>query len=104
MRIQKNTKKIFYVFVAVATLVSGTAPVWGADGVILKEAAGFGEYCHLKFPAIDPNTLGSAEPRLQSPDGGAIIDYYGSCDHDPLGKDEVHTQIRMQWEMESRDG
>jgi hypothetical protein len=104
MRIQKYTKKIFYGFVAAATLVSGIAPVWGSDGVIVKEAAEFGEYCHLKFPAIDPNTLGNALPRLQNPDAGAIIDYYGSCDHDPLGKDEVQTQMRMQWELENRDG
>ena len=104
MLIQKHTKKIFYGLMAAATLASGTAPVWGADGILLKVPVESGDYCHLKFPAIDPNTLGSRHPRLQNPAGGDIIDYYGSCDHDPLGRDEVQTQIREQWEQENRDG
>lgn len=104
MLIQKKTKKIFYGLVAAATLASGIAPVWGFDGYILKEAVESGEYCHLKFPAIDPGTLGSAHPRLQNPASADIIDFYGPCDHDPLGKDEVQTQIREEWERDNRDG
>jgi hypothetical protein len=29
---------------------------------------------------------------LKDPSEGDIIDFYGPCDHDPLGKDEVHRQ------------
>ena len=100
----KNTKKVFYGLVAAATLASGMAPALAGDGILLKVPAESGEYCHLKFPAIDPGTLGSKHPRLQNPAGGDIIDYYGPCDHDPLGKDEVQTQIREQWEQDNRDG
>ena len=62
-----------------------------ADGVLLKEEAS--NYCHMKFPAIEENTLLTDHPRLKSADSGDVIDYYGSCDHDPLGKDEVISQM-----------
>jgi hypothetical protein len=51
-------------------------------------------YCHLKFPAIDEKTLGTERPMLQEPDPGNVIDFYGPCDHDPLGADEVQKQIQ----------
>ena len=51
-----------------------------------------GVYCHLRFPAIRESTLGSNHPVLKDPSVGDIIDFYGSCDHDPLGKDEIRTQ------------
>jgi hypothetical protein len=54
-----------------------------------------GTYCHLKFPAIQPNTLSSDKPLLKSADSGDIVDFYGACDHDPVGYDEVCRQ-RMQ--------
>ncbi len=101
---QKHTKIIFYGLVAAATLASVVAPVLAADGFLLKVPAKSGDYCHLKFPAIDPNTLGTRHPRLENPAGADIIDYYGPCDHDPLGKDEVQTQIREEWERDNRDG
>ncbi|MGH7770538.1 MAG: hypothetical protein ACREQP_24055, partial [Candidatus Binatia bacterium] len=50
-------------------------------------------YCHLKFPAIDEKTLGTGFPRLERPDSGNIIDFYGPCDHDPLGAEEVQRQM-----------
>jgi hypothetical protein len=49
-----------------------------------------GTYCHLKFPQIDPGTLGSTKPQLSKT--GDMIDYYGPCDHDPLSYDEVCKQ------------
>ncbi len=49
-----------------------------------------GTYCHLKFPEIDRGTLGSAKPRLST--SGDMTDFYGPCDHDPLGYDEVCKQ------------
>jgi len=51
-------------------------------------------YCHLRFPAIDPQTL-SETPSLQAADAGDIVDFYGPCDHDPLGSEEVARQ-KMQ--------
>ena len=63
------------------------------DGVLLKEEASGGTYCHMKFPAIQEDTLLTDHPQLKSADSGDIIDYYGPCDHDPLGKDEVTSQV-----------
>jgi len=59
-----------------------------------------GTYCHLQFPAIDPQTLGGT-PSLQAADTGDIIDFYGPCDHDPLGAGEVANQ---QMQQESNRG
>ena len=49
-----------------------------------------GTYCHLKFPAISRSTLSSAKPELSTKAGE--IDFYGPCDHDPVGYDEVCKQ------------
>jgi len=51
-----------------------------------------GSYCHLKFPAIKSETLSSAKPELQDPKTGDIIDFYGPCNYDPLGYDEICRQ------------
>jgi hypothetical protein len=59
-------------------------------GVIYKQELTPGSYCHLKFPAIREETLSSDHPVLLDPSDGDVIDYYGSCDEDPLGKDQVH--------------
>lgn len=68
------------------------APAWGAQGIIYKAEAESGNYCHLKFPAIRPDTLYSDRPVLRDPRDGDIIDFYGPCDYDPLGKEEVLRQ------------
>jgi len=66
----------------------------GAVGVISKDVATEGSYCHIKFPAIEERTLGSNRPVLKDPSEGDIIDFYGPCDHDPLGKEEIQSQKR----------
>ncbi len=65
----------------------------GAQDIIFKEVAEAGTYCHIKFPAIREDTLSQATPSLTT--SGDLIDFYGSCDHDPRGKDEVQSQ-RLQ--------
>lgn len=62
------------------------------DGVIYKQELTPGSYCHLKFPAIREETLAGNHPVLKDPSDGDIIDFYGPCDEDPLGKDQVHEQ------------
>ncbi len=52
-------------------------PVWGAEGVISKVAAAPPNYCHMKFPAIREETLGSDRPVLKDRGSGDIIDFYG---------------------------
>jgi hypothetical protein len=63
-----------------------------ADGVLLKEEATAGSYCHMKFPAIRQSTLGAKQPVLKDSSTGDIVDFYGSCDENPTGNDQVMSQ------------
>jgi len=72
-------------------------------GVIYKQELTPGSYCHLKFPAIREETLHRDHPVLLDPSDGDIIDYYGPCDEDPLGKDQVHEQKLDNYHNFQRD-
>ncbi len=74
-----------------ATLGLGAGPAGAVDGLLFKVEL-FPGYCHLQFPAIDEDSLGH-RPVLQDASTTDIIDFYGPCDHDPLGRDEVQAQI-----------
>jgi hypothetical protein len=76
----------------VETALLSSAPLWAAEGIILKTPDATGNYCHLKFPAIREDTLFGNRPMLKDPSEGDIIDFYGPCDHDPLGREEVLRQ------------
>ena len=60
------------------------------DGVVLKQEDTAGSYCHEKFPAMSGSSLAGNEPELNPT--GDIIDFYGSCDENPTGKDQVQSQ------------
>jgi len=68
------------------------AQLWGAEGVISKGPVSGSNYCHLKFPAIREDTLFSSRPQLKDPTDGDMVDFYGPCDYDPLGKSEIARQ------------
>ncbi len=80
-----------------AITVKGVKPGVIEATALNKEAT----YCHLKFPAIDRQTLSSSTPKLQPADTGDIVDFYGPCDHDPLGWDEVCKQRVEQQRIDS---
>lgn len=69
--------------------------VFAADGFLLKERASADNYCHMKFPAIKERTLAGNNPELKDASSGDVIDFYGSCDESPTGKDQVAAQ-RLQ--------
>jgi hypothetical protein len=84
-------------FLAALILVGGIASssaFAAAPGVISNATLTQGSYCHLRFPAIREDTLSSDRPVLKSPGEGDIIDFYGPCDHDPLGQQEITSQRR----------
>ena len=60
------------------------------DGILSKDEFTAGSYCHMKFPAIDEETLGDDRPVLTQTD---IIDFYGPCDENPVGEDQVQAQM-----------
>ncbi len=62
------------------------------DGVISRAELVPGSYCNIKFPAIDENTLNSDQPVLKSASSGDIIDFYGPCNENPTGQNQVQSQ------------
>jgi hypothetical protein len=62
-----------------------------------------GTYCHLRFPAIRASTLTAAKPTLKPATTKDIIDYYGPCDTDPLGKDQIQSQKELASERLDAD-
>ena len=71
----------------------------GAENVISKDVLTDSSYCHTKFESIREDTLASSQPVLKDADD--IIDFYGSCNHDPLGKEEIQSQkLEMQHRFE----
>ena len=83
--------------IAAAPSGQGNQPKGVKPGVIGAVALNReGTYCHLRFPAMRPSTLTSAKPQLKPATTGDIVDYYGACDYDPTGKEEVLRQKQMQ--------
>jgi hypothetical protein len=90
----RKTEYPLGVLVLLIGLACSAAPGSGSEGVIYKLADPSGSHCHLKFTAIKKETLYWDRPVLTKASEGDIIDFYGPCDHDPLGKDEVLRQRR----------
>ena len=91
MKTMKTVLSVLFLAGAMGSSIASTAR---AEGVISKDALAEGSYCHMKFPAIEERTLSWNRPVLKDPSEGDIIDFYGPCDHDPLGKEEIQSQKR----------
>ena len=76
----------------VGSLGLNIAHLWGAEDVITRVSVPESKYCRLRFPAIREETLSWARPVLKDPSDGDMIDFYGPCDYDPVGKEEVARQ------------
>ncbi|MFQ5684442.1 MAG: hypothetical protein ACE5HC_14370 [Candidatus Binatia bacterium] len=92
----KNFKLLAGALLLVGSLGMSTTPVLAQSVVFKIELAPGSNYCHLKFPSIREDTLDWDHPVLEPP-GSPLIDYYGPCDHDPLGKEEIETQWIEHW-------
>ena len=99
----KIMKSVLSVLLLAGAMGSSIASAEGTDGIILKDALADGSYCHMKFSAIEERTLGSKRPVLTDPSWGDIIDFYGPCNHDPLGQDEIHAQLLDHQHRRTRD-
>lgn len=99
----KTMPSLLSVLVLGGAMNSGILSAAATAGVISSDAFAQGSYCHMKFPAIQERTLGTAQPRLKEVDSGDIIDFYGPCSHDPVGKDEVHEQLIHLQHRRARD-
>jgi len=76
-----------------STLFWGVPTASGQEAIV-KVPADTTSYCHMKFPPIREDTLFSVNPMLDESAGNSI-DFYGSCDHNPLGVDEIRTQKEL---------
>lgn len=100
MKITKTTLATIFLLGAMGPHIASAG---GAAIVVSKDAFTAGSYCHMKYPAIREQTLGTAHPVLKEAESGDIIDFYGPCNHDPLGKDEVQAQRLQLQHRRSRD-
>jgi hypothetical protein len=78
-------------------------PAVEAEEVISSVPADITNYCHLKFPAMREDSLSWERPVLDST-SGSMVDFYGPCDYDPVGFDEIRVQRRVLLRGNFEDG
>jgi hypothetical protein len=98
----KNRKLLLKTLVLIGALSFSGMPA-AAQGIFFKAQLPGTNYCHLKFPAIDEDTLYSDEPVLKNPNTTDIIDFYGPCDYDPVGKRSVALQKQHDYQARNVD-
>ena len=76
-----------------STLFWGVPSADGQEGVT-KIPSDNTSYCHMKSPAIREDTVFSVDPQFDDSVGN-IIDFYGWCNQDALGADEVNAHRRV---------
>lgn len=89
---KKTTSLLSGLFLA-STLLWGGTTVKADDDMVVKTPLEISGYCHMKFPPMRRETLSWTQPVLDE-SAGNVIDFYGSCDHDPTGAEERKTQRR----------
>jgi hypothetical protein len=89
------------VLFALGILALPVTRLLAADDIISKVPDASGSSCYLTFPAIKESTLYWPRPVLKDPASGDIISYYGDCNHDPLGPQEIRRQ-RIQYQNAQR--
>ncbi len=84
----------------IGSFVASGAPA-GAEEVRSKAVLTPDNYWRLEFPAIDEKSLTSNASLLKRPRSGDIIDFYGRCNEDLVGK---HQQESQQHDLKLRFG
>lgn len=98
MIIQKLAGSVIF---ALGILPLAATLLCAAEGIISRVPEGSGSSCYLQFPAIKESTLYWPRPVLKDPASSDIISYYGDCNHDPLGQQEILRQ-RIQYQQMQR--
>jgi len=84
--------KIFLAALVLVVNATAASSLLAADGLIAKDELTPGSYCHMEFPAVEAKSLASDQPVTKGSTTGDIIDYYGPCDENPIGRDQVREQ------------
>lgn len=84
-----------------STLFWGVPAASGYEGAF-KAPADTSTYCHMKFPPLREDTLTWNQPVLDE-SAGNIIDFYGPCDYDPMGQDEINVQRNVLLRQHERE-
>jgi hypothetical protein len=93
----KNAKVFLAAMLLLGNIASSSVALADDAMVVIEtETVASDNYCHQKFQAMDPNTLGSDNPTLKSADSADVIDFYGSCDETATGKDQAWQQ-KLDW-------
>ena len=87
----KRMRSVFVIAVGTAGWLNN-APLLAADAVVSRVPMPGTNQCRLRFPAIREDTLFSSRPQLKDPKDGDLVDFYGRCDYDPLGIEEIRRQ------------
>jgi hypothetical protein len=98
----KKTLSILSNLLLSSTLFWGV-PAVEAEEMVSVAPADTTTYCHLKFPAMREDTLSWQQPVLD-PMTGNVVDFYGPCDYDPTGLDEIRAQRRVILHGDFEDG
>lgn len=95
----KTTVSVLFNLLLASTLFWGVPLAYGEElssGQVVRVPASEASYCHMKFPPMREDSLSWSQPVFDD-SSAAIIDFYGSCDYDPLGKDEIRVQRRLKY-------
>jgi len=101
----KNTKALLAALLLAGSFVA-TSTVSASDGTISKDVLTPGSYCHEKFPAIQARSLGTDDPTLKNAASGDVMDFYGPCNENPTGQDQVQAQkldLQHRWQNNYED-
>lgn len=100
-----NFKSNLSMLLIVGVLGTSGVALAAGDDVEVEGQLAPGSYCHEKFPAMTERSLDGSQPQLKQSTTGDVIDYYGPCDQDPTGKDQILTQkLEHYHQMEGSRG
>jgi hypothetical protein len=101
-----KTAKVLLATLLLAGSLVATGTVKASDGVITKDEFTPESYCHMQFPAMQARSLDTDQPTLKSATSGDVIDFYGQCNENPTGQDQVHAQtldLQQRWQNNYED-
>lgn len=91
----KRVKTIYLVLALSPAGCMTFLPVAPPEGIVSRTPIEGTNYCLSRFPAIREDTLFSSHPKLKDPNDGDLVIFFGPCDYDPLGSEEINRQRKV---------